>query len=94
MMPILAAIRSSTAMTPALGSCGVEGLFATDTAPLLSTRTRSVNVPPTSTPIRQGVVNPQDGSGFVMFAQASSDEQPRSLFSGQLSESTKTSTMR
>jgi mono/diheme cytochrome c family protein len=53
-MPRSAAIRRTAASTPRLGSAGTEGTFATQVAPVASASTRSVNVPPTSTPMRQG----------------------------------------
>src|SRR5215216_2197353 len=52
---------SSAARTPSLRSLGVDGTLLTQSAPFRSTRTMSVNVPPTSTPIRHGAVN-ADGS--------------------------------
>jgi CheY-like chemotaxis protein len=46
--------RCTAASTPRLGSAGTDSTFATQVAPMASASTRSVNVPPTSTPMRQG----------------------------------------
>src|ERR1700675_2844857 len=51
-VPSSAAKRPRPAITPIDGSSGVEADFAITTRPLLSTATRSVKVPPTSTPMR------------------------------------------
>ena len=45
-------------MTPSDWSAGVEGALAIVTAPCASTQTRSVNVPPTSMPIRSTAQRP------------------------------------
>ena len=54
--PRSAARRSTAPMTPRLGSAGTEGTLTTQVAPSASASTRSVNVPPTSTPMRQGAL--------------------------------------
>ena len=48
-------------MTPRLGSAGTEGTLTTQVAPSASASTRSVNVPPTSTPMRQGALGMPPG---------------------------------
>ena len=52
-MPAWPQIRSMPASTPSDESLGVDGTFARQVRPLLSSMSsRSVNVPPTSTPSR------------------------------------------
>ena len=63
-MPRSTATRASAACTPRLGSAGTEGTFATHVAPRASARTRSVKVPPTSTPIRHGAVGRPVGGQY------------------------------
>src|SRR5262245_45279762 len=45
---------SRAAITPRLGSDGTDRTLTTMLVPVLSVSTRSVNVPPTSMPMRQG----------------------------------------
>ena len=68
--------RSSAAITPRLGSIGTEGTLATHVAPWASASTRSVNVPPTSTPIRQGGVGRRDPMGRDNVTLASGRGRP------------------
>ncbi|HAN08023.1 MAG TPA: hypothetical protein DCP89_05935 [Acidimicrobiaceae bacterium] len=56
--PKSAAICSTARITPWLGSEGEDGTFATQVDPSESAKTKSVNVPPTSTPIRHGANGP------------------------------------
>src|SRR5215472_4936014 len=60
----------SPSRTPAEGSSGVDGTFASVARPTSSTETRSVNVPPTSMPMRYighapsgGTPSPASGGG-------------------------------
>ena len=66
--PSSRASRSSEATTPRLGSSGTDSTLTTTPAPALSVSTRSVNVPPTSIPRRQGATS--DGRLVVVLPMA------------------------